>query len=468
MRTYAAAFLVLTVLALAALQLYSRAPRQQLRHASLSLAQNEGAFLILSDIHFDPITGADPALMQKLTESPVEDWAAILSSQHQQWAAPGFDTNYALFSSTLDAARAAGQPYEYVLVTGDLLGHDFPQKYRHSQGDNAGYQDFAIKTMSFVSRAVQQAFPSLPVFFVFGNNDSILGDYAPPGARLLTAMQKEWKTVPQQAARKDFLAGGYYVAPNPTVPDAEFVVLNTSYFSIQPSPVPVTNEDSLELKWFQAQLDRIQLAHHSASILMHIPPGVDPTSAAAPGRCANPRFFWKKPLLDSFLAIVAAHKDILRDAFAGHTHINDFRVLTDDKGAAYFQVHIAPGVSRDHHSPSGFEIGVYDKKSGDMVDYAADFAHDPSSADPNPGWSIAYDFRQESHLAAYSPTSLETVALLIRSSDVIRSRIIHLSGIQNDLAVSAPLQNWRLYSCAQTTWDAASYGTCACPSGAGK
>ena len=471
MRRYALAALLVAICAFGALQMNSRPPRQ-FNSRFISLGQGEGAFLILSDIHFDPFTGTDPRVLQQLLDSPADRWTGILESQPNQSPAPdGADTNYELFSSALAAARDSGMHYDYVLMAGDFLGHNFPQKYRHyAHPDGSGYEEFALKAMTFVSDSIQQSFPSLPVYFAFGNNDSLMDDYAPQGTQLLAAMSKEWKTVSQQpSAKKDFLSAGYYVVPHPTVPGLDLIVLNTAPWSSHQSPVPFGDADSVELKWLSAQLDRTRLAHHTAAILMHIPPGIDGNASSKPGRCASPTFFWKKSVEDSFLAIVAAHKDVLRDAYAGHIHIDDFRVLTDDQAMPYFQVHIAPGLSRDHHSPPGFDIGVYDKKSGAMVDYAADYEHDLPAADSTKAvWNIAYDFRQESHFPDYSPSSLQTVALLVRSSDAIRNRIMHIYSGHANSAPPVPAQDWRFYSCAQTAWDPAAYSACACPSESGQ
>ncbi|HWF40263.1 MAG TPA: hypothetical protein VG322_17190 [Candidatus Acidoferrales bacterium] len=468
---FAFAALLLVFFGFGAVKLNSLAPGPRATRPQISLGPGEGAFLILSDVHFDPFTGTDPHVLQQLLEAPADRWSSIFASQPNQPPAPdGSDTNYALFSSALDASRNSGVHYGYVLMPGDFLGHNFQQKYRHyAHPDGSGYEEFVLKTMTFVSRSIQQAFPSLPVYFAFGNNDSVIDDYAPQGASLLAAMDKEWKTLPRQpSAKKDFLASGYYVVPHPTVPDFDFIVLNTAPWSSHASPVPFGDADTAELTWFSAQLDRTRLAHHSAALLMHIPPGIDGSASSNPGQCATPTFFFKKSVEDSFLSIVAAHKDVLRDSYAGHIHIDNFRVLSDQQGMPYFQTHIAPAVSRDHHTPPGFDIGVYDKKSGAMVDYAADYEHDIPSADgTQAAWKIAYDFREESHFPNYSPSSLQTLALLVRSSDAIRARIMHIYGGRSNSALPVPVQDWRYYSCAQTDWDAATYSQCACPSGAG-
>src|SRR5579871_5474281 len=140
---------------------------------------DQGAFLVLSDLHFDPF--ADPRLVPKLAAAKVEEWESILRPAGSQgFAQYGSDSNYALLIAALKAAREYGarQRYDYVLVTGDYLAHRFKEKYQQLiAGDDAAYAAFVVKSMVFVSRLVQQSFPNLPVFGSLGNNDSVCGDY---------------------------------------------------------------------------------------------------------------------------------------------------------------------------------------------------------------------------------------------------------------------------------------------------
>ena len=438
---------------------------------SISLGDNESTFLILTDIHFDPLTGTDPQLIEQLAAAPVEKWPSIFDSSPDQELSPdGADANYALLSSALNAARNSGARYDYILVTGDFLAHNFREKYRaYAHPDGEGYQDFVIKTMTFVVRAIRQTFPATPVYAAFGNNDSVIDDYAPQGPPLLEAMEREWRIAAAgPKASKDFLSAGYYAAPHPTIPGLEFIVLNTAYWSNKFRSASDPDQASAELNWLTAELDRLRQAHQSAAILMHIPPGIDAYDSAKPGRCASPTLFWKKQYMDSFLATVAAHENVVRDGFAGHTHTDDFRVFTDSGGRPFLQIHIAPSISRDHHNNPGFEIGVYDKTNGAMVDYAATYLRKTAAdAFGKPAWTLSYDFRRQSHSENYSPATLETLALLIRSSEAIRLRVMDLFGTRSSSTPPVPLQDWRFYSCAQTESGADSFSRCACPSAAG-
>ena len=67
MRILALMALLFAVIGAGATQSISRPPLSlQPNHRSISLGHNESTFLILSDIHFDPLTGTDPRLIEQL------------------------------------------------------------------------------------------------------------------------------------------------------------------------------------------------------------------------------------------------------------------------------------------------------------------------------------------------------------------------------------------------------------------
>src|ERR1700728_151028 len=89
-----------------------------------NLSDHEGVFLLLSDIHLTPFD--DPALVPQLAKAPVEQWQSIFeASSHKAFTAYGADPNYALLKSALAEINHLGVPYDYALVTGDYISHNF-------------------------------------------------------------------------------------------------------------------------------------------------------------------------------------------------------------------------------------------------------------------------------------------------------------------------------------------------------
>jgi hypothetical protein len=468
--TVAVVLLACWLLLSRSLQIGAR-PQRPSRSGIVSAGPNDGTFLVLADIHFDPFTGTDPRGVEALVSNPVEKWRTILqASAGHEVSRDGADSNYALLVSAIDAARNSGVPYDYILVTGDYLGHHFRKKYREFRPDGQGYQAFVIKTMIFVNRLLQQSFPRIPIFGALGNNDSTDGDYAAPGKPLLVALSKEWRTVAEKSdATRDFTSGGYYAVAHPTVPSQELIVLNTSFWSRHYTDDASSGDADggpAEMSWLASKLEEVRAQGRTAALIMHIPPGVDAYASSKEGACRTPTLFWNRIYLDSFLAIIGSHKQSLRDSYAGHTHINDFRVLTDAGGLHYFQTNIAPSVSPDHHNPE-FEIGVYDKQNGAFVDYAVLYLKSSPETDSSakPDWEPAYDFRQASSLPSYSPASLQTISVLIRSNDAIRSKLLDLFATHMSPVFSVSARDWLPYSCAQTEITPSAFTACSCPAG---
>jgi sphingomyelin phosphodiesterase acid-like 3 len=434
----------------------------------VSVARNERTFLILSDIHFDPFTGTDQAGIEALIESPVEKWPEVFESH----AGPDLpralsDTNFALLMSALSAAHSSGMQHDYVLVTGDYLGHNFERKYWQFVPDGRGYQDFVIKTMVFVNRMIQKSFPAIPVIGALGNNDSLNGDYAFPGKPLLVALSKEWKVLASRPeAARTFVLGGYYAVPHPTVPSQEFIVLNTSLWSrlyTGNASADIADEGAAQLKWLTAELDRLRARKHTAALILHLPPGVDAYTSSKAANCQMPALYWKQPYLDAFLAAIGSHKNVLRDSYAGHTHVNDFRVFSDASGIPYFQTNIAPSLNPDRHDPE-FEVGVYDHGSGALMNYAVFYLKaSPEAASAAPSvWERAYDFRQISRFPAYNPAALQTISTLLRSNEAVRSKLLELFSA-HAAVVPFSAKDWRIYSCAETEITPDSFAACNCP-----
>ena len=451
---------------------------QIMANTGVSFGPNESAFLILTDIHFNPFSDPDGAIVDKLFASPVEKWQAILEASANQIPSPdGADTNYPLFAAALNAAKNSGVRYDYVIAPGDFLAHRFEEKYRNHHLDPARYGEFAIKTELFVSRMIRQSFPSLPIYAALGNNDTTSTDYAAPGESLLAALRTDWKVVASNpAAVKTFAIGGYYAVPHPTVPAQEFIVLNTAFWSrnyAADSASSGADPGVAELDWLKAELAHVRSAHKSATLILHIPPGIDAFASAKPGNCEQPASFWKARYESPFMEILTNSKDLLRDGYAGHTHMTDFRVFSYG-GAPFFPMHNAAAVSRDHRNDSGYEIGVYDKSSGALDDYAVVFLTqsnvggiaENSAGNLNATVPVTlrpqlYDFRQLSGFTYLSPDILEVLNQLVLSSATVRARFLDLFSAHSS-ASSVLSANWRPLGCAQTQITAAAFAGCAC------
>jgi sphingomyelin phosphodiesterase acid-like 3 len=105
-------------------------------------------FLMMSDIHFDPM--ADPKFVDRLSSTEPEEWRAIFeSSDSKSPARYGADSNWALLHSALGQAKQALPDPAFIVLPGDFLPHNFRYRFDVSAADHsdAAHRLFVRKTM---------------------------------------------------------------------------------------------------------------------------------------------------------------------------------------------------------------------------------------------------------------------------------------------------------------------------------
>jgi hypothetical protein len=426
-------------------------------------SKQEGTFLILADIHFDPF--ADPALVSQLAASPVDQWQSILeTSKITQFSTYGKDTNYPLFKSSLEESARVDGNCDYVLVNGDYISHHFRAVFTKTlHGSEKAYQDFVLKTVVFVSRQVQQAFPNVPCYFCLGNNDSDCDDYGglTPDTPFLSTLAKEWAVVAKDPeAVKTFLRGGYYTVARPTLSGRRFVVFNDVSWSGKYEPAchdPGTIGQD-ELAWLGKVFQDARRNNERITLITHMPPGMNGRNASVhEDRAKDQKTYYKQDYLWPFLNLLAPYRDLIDAEFTGHTHMDDFRVMVDRKGKPAFFTHIAPAVSPVHNNNPGFQVMLYDKESGEIKDMATYYT--PLDAPGSP-WKLEYDFREAYSLPAYNLDSLISLANAIENDPAVRAKFIQYMPVSCTDDPPATLANWRFYGCAHLNMDPHSYKNC--------
>jgi sphingomyelin phosphodiesterase acid-like 3 len=427
----------------------------------------QGAYLLLSDIHFDPFV--DPALVPALDAAPAEEWDGIFKKSSQT-AFPVYfdaDTNAPLWQSALAALAKPGVNYDYAIITGDILAHHFDKKYKAAglHGHRA-YEAFVRKTLSYVGQSLARAVPGTPLYWALGNNDSECGDYGlVPGGPLLGDLAKDWLVVAADpAASRDIQVDGYYEAALPGKA-GQFIALNTMAWSPHLStrcapdgPDP----GQAELDWLAAHLKADATAGRSVTLAMHIPPGLNGFGF----HCAlPPEAFLKPEYQGPFLALLKAYSSSLRLLFAGHTHFDDFKAFSD-RGQAIVGVHLTPSIGPNHGNNPSFQAGLYRREDGALLDLATYTLRNLSSAssDKIPGdWSLEYGFKQ-AYGQAFDSAGLAAVAKAIRAGGSARALYESYFACQTPTKAALGSDEWLPYNCAQTSFVPDDFWRCACAS----
>ena len=414
-----------------------------------------GRALLISDIHLDPLS--DPAIVKQLIVSPVSQWESILQGSQQKSFSPyGADTNYPLFASTLDAA-AAQAPFDYVIFTGDALRHNFSQAFVAAGGTSDQFPAFAAKTEAFVVQELQNRF-KVPVLAALGNNDSSCGDYQiPPDSPFLAATADQLAVLAASPeAKSTFQLGGFFSVPHPTVANQDIIVLNTIFWSTSyKSCTPNSGDPGQgEIDWLGWKLYTARLLHRGVTLVMHIPPGMDAYNSSH-AQCDKPVPFWQAKYSTEYSALMSTYSDVVQLAFAGHIHMDDFRVSSASPPS--LPLRLTPAVSPIFKNNPAVSVMTYNVTTASVSDITTFFL--PLSS-PTLAWSKEYQFDSAYNVSSFSAANLSSVAAAIRSGGTNRSTF------EKNYAVSTPSpihpSNLSYYSCAQTSFTSASYSDCVC------
>ena len=435
-----------------------------------SAGDDQGFFLIITDIHFDPF--ADPSIVTRLEAAPLDQWRAIFESSHRKaFAKYGSDANYPLMTSAIEAARLDGIKYDFILYPGDYLSHDFTSDYRRYVGGEEGLAWFVERTMGFVANQLHEAFPDTPIIGALGNNDSLCGDYMiAPESPLLAALAPEWAELADAPLSfGDFPVGGFYAMAHPTVPDHEFIVLNDIFWSIKYTDA--CNPDggdpgAAQLAWLQWTLYRIQQQGHTASLMLHVPPGINAySSSKGDGECASRvTRFWTKEYSDAFLKLVREYSAILENSYTGHTHMDDFRVISDDAGVPFLPTLITPAVSPIFGNNPAFSIVTYDRSSGELLDYTVYHLTnlEKAGSGEKPVWQVEYGFSKAYGFKSISPETLAELSGMIQTDANVRKLFMDYYAAETSAQSPITDDNWTAYQCAQTNITVENFIHCHC------
>jgi len=349
---------------------------------------NGSSVLVFSDVHFNPFY--DPSLFPALLAADTSQWAAIFASSAitapSTW---GADTNYPLLALSLANIKRNLGASRFVIYTGDILGHYFPQifypLYYASQGvspapatpgaaDIAAMIDFTDRTVAFFMDQVRAALGDIPVLFAIGNGDSYTG-YGPDATFLAnTAALFYGKFLNNITDRQGFMStftGGGYYAVEPAGTNLMVIALNTIIFS---PLVPGNNDNavSMQLDWLDSRLASAEVRGKKVWLLMHAPPGADMATTAKPanvggtGQIATATMMWKAAYQTRFLQIVANYPGVVSMTLAGHTHMDEYRALPSSD-----IVGITPGISPFFGNNPGFKVFTYSRDSYQPGDYSS-------------------------------------------------------------------------------------------------
>lgn len=244
---------------------------------------------------------------------------------------------------------------KFIILLGDIQGH-------------IRLLNKTEKNEAMVFKELHLTFPNTPIFYVFGNNDSIKQNYglfstsnSPYNLAMKNGFWKNGflssgefcnknnKSLPKNISRFPCIANeniknGYYSAL--INPQLKLISLNSILFSMQRA----TNTDKHaldELRWLHKELAQAKINNQKILLAMHIPPGLSIYNNAS---------FWKTKNADLFLEIVSEYHEIIISILSSHTHKDEMKIIKNQNGDIISGIFSTPALSTAFGNSPGCKI----------------------------------------------------------------------------------------------------------------
>lgn len=450
--------------------------------------QSTNTFLIVSDIHFDPM--ADASLVTKLAAADPEQWETIFAqSKNTAFSQYGEDTNWWLLQSSLDAMAATIPHPAFIMTNGDMLAHHFPQTFvqiTHDE-DREDYRRFVRKTISFLALEFRKRYADTAIFVTPGNNDDECGNYS---IYATGPFLHDTADVARQLAHGDdqfvgsWEALGSYDVANPAVGGLRIISLNTIFlsamykaqnFSQGCETVPSTAATDL-FTWLKSRLVSARKAHEKVWLMFHIPPGIDSYTtmhkyqALLKGK-PNPSDdnvcpsaivpMWVPQWTSEFDSLLEKYQDVIVASFAGHTHSDEFRVINPAAKKPQF-VLVTASISPVYNQNPSFRLVTFEK-NGSLADNTVYYLTNLIFASgTTPGeWKREYSFSEQWKLHKIDGASLAELYKKIQSRQSMGDEWLRLYDVSSS-AIYLPANALLGFSCAIEGLDPEAYSKCYC------
>jgi sphingomyelin phosphodiesterase acid-like 3 len=413
-------------------------------------------WVLVSDVHFTPFLGASSGQIAQLQAAPVRRWRSILARQGTTPSPPSSDSNAALLEASLRAMRRAAPHPPVVVLTGDLLAHDFQKAYTAAMPD-AGprdYEAFVDKTVAYLALRFGATYPRAQYVLTLGNNDSSCGDYeATPDSPFLLHAARAWAPLVNRHGRAPgFVASfrhlGSYTAKLP-VRGLHAVSVDDVFWSADYDDAcgaPGQDPALGQANWLTRATQALPRGHR-AWLTTHIPPGID-VYATLSGSGAPVSLLSAGGQAAMLQALDTGR---VSELVFGHLHMNTYRL---GHGTPMLGV---PSISPIFGNDPAFLVATVGRRGiiDDYTAYALDLAR------PGATFAREYDFGDTYGLPAFDLASLQRLGPLLAADARLRSAYEHAYVSGGQYAISE--RQYPAYACGTTALDAAAFAACLTP-----
>ncbi len=431
--------------------------------------KTQGDVLHFTDIHFNPFRVKKP---EELKDMEAQKWKAKFErDKFDEYVTPGGkkpwygnETTYNLLVSSLEAMKkfSKKQGPDFIIFTGDFLVHDFHEKYQDTLKTKEGLEEFIKKTVTFVVIMLDEYFPEVPVYVSLGNNDSYKGNYIiEPGGKFLretmSIISEKW--IEEESNRKSFAetypVGGYFTVVPPDLPNTRIISLNSIFFHSRHEKKYKESKWAFDqLDWLRKKLETAKKNNEKVWLLMHSSPGADYFPSL------NGKFepYWQGYYTAVFLRLIADHSSILEAMYAGHTHMDEFKLVFDctgrsDKAVAFVKICPAASNVRGTNNPAFLNL-IFKENDFSLLDYSVYYL---DLSGPKK-WKREYTFRQTYGHDKIDAAALQSVYFAGRDDGAARTDYMNYFDV-NRRKTLTPV-NWKAYWCGIANHREKDYENC--------
>jgi sphingomyelin phosphodiesterase acid-like 3 len=438
---------------------------------------NNADFLTVTDIHFNPFFTCQSnstycPIINSLNKSKVSQWPSILKKEGARYFPPLHqETNYYLLQSAFKKLgdTATQNKATFVILTGDLLAHNYPSLYRRYTGDYSakGYRSFVNKTFQLIADELERSLPNTPIYPTLGNNDSANGDYyTDVNGQFFKDFTRIFSPLIKDANNKksfttDFLTAGYYQVTPKGTSNLRLLLLNTNLFSKNSIGPNVDQAANNQLSWLQSQLTLANTNKQQVWLALHIPVGIDIFKTIK--NHASPVRVWHDTPTHTFLNLVNTYSTTITAMFSGHYHTDGFQLFKQTNGSAILNT-ITPGVTPLFGNNPGFKLFSFNTSSNQLLDFTT---YDLPLQNAAPQWGALYTFSSIYDVpnAANTDAPLLTRMLGLSKTNAYAASYKKYYGAGQPY--SQPLQKpnqypgaWTIYWCAISNFTATDFLNC--------
>jgi hypothetical protein len=408
-----------------------------------AIGGGSSSVLVFSDVHFNPLY--DVSLRPQLDSADPGQWKAIYEgSAITGLPAYGADTNYLLFKLALTSIQQNLSGCKLVVFSGDLLGHGISSLYTKNGGnsDQASINAFINKATAFVTQQIRAAVGTLPVVFAVGNCDSYTG-YGPDSTFLSATTDSFYTQLLNSATDRQqfaatFQAGGYYSID---LLDQRLKVIGLNTIMCAALILQdYSTQVATQFDWLDRQLAAAQRLGQKVWIVMHVPPGIYMGGTTENnGQLTAVAMMWYDDYQDSFLQILAKYPGRVSFLLAGHTHMDEYRILSSEH-----VVEVTPGISPVFWNDPAYKVFTIETSNFAPVDYQA-VKYAMATLPAPAAFTKSYTFTGAYSMPSCSSASLAALFPQLASNSTFQAffRAAYYSGSAAQSQITS--QNWPEY-----------------------